>query len=120
MEQSYQTSALSIVGDALTRNIYLDIPPLLHGLWNSFLCKGAELATWVVLSDEMLKMVQESKPDPKDSTSIVKEYYKPWWTQAAEWKEERPELFDMDTTFDFHWELVSGVPARFVPIEMPC
>ena len=118
MEQSYQTSALSIAGDALTSNIYLDIPPLLRGLWNSFLCKGAELATRVVLSDEMLKMVRESKPDPKDPTSIVKEYYKPWWTRAAEWKEERPELFDIDAAFDFHWELVSGVPAPVVLIEI--
>ena len=118
MEQSCQTSALSVAGDALTSNIYLDIPPLLRGLWNSFLSQGAELATGVVLSDEMLRMVRESKPDPKDPTSIVKEYYKSWWARAADWKEERPELFDMDAAFDFHWELVSGVPALFVPIEM--
>ena len=114
IEQSCQVAALAIAGDALTSNIYLDIPPLISGLRNSFMNVGAN-PTRVILSDELLKLLQEIKPDPKDPTSVVEKYLQPWWTRAAEQETERFELCNVEAAFEFHENEVSWVPALPFP-----
>ena len=90
-------------------NIYLDIPPLIRGVQCCFLAAGAE-ATAITLSREMLRVLEESKPDPRNPSGIVTEYAHAWWTQAAKWKTIPYELLDIDRAFDFHTKKVSPVP----------
>lgn len=103
------------MGHALTANIYLDIPPLLSGLRESFDQDGAPDAEKMIMSEEMWKFLRESPPDPKDPTSIVAEYFNPWWTRATEWKEVGHALLDSDAAFSFHCTKVSSAPLPPVP-----
>ena len=94
-------------------NIYLDIPPLIHGIQCCFLSAGAE-ATTIMLSQEMLRVLEESKPDPRNPSGIVPKYFHAQWTQAAEWEKNSHKLLDIDTAFDFHTKKVSAVPSSGV------
>lgn len=110
-----QLSALALAGDALTSNIYLDIPLLIRGLRISFLSARSD-PTGLILSAEMLRMLRDSKPDPRDQSSVVKEYMHPWWTWAAEWKEKPHVLFDIDAAFESHADQVSWFLAPLASI----
>jgi len=101
----------------LTSNIYLDIPPVISGVRNSFEWAESE-PTKIILSEELLKILRGRKPDPKDPSSVVKVYLQPWWTRAAEWEKVKHELCDVNTAFDFQLEKVSWVPQSLAPIEM--
>lgn len=67
----------------------------------------------------MLQILRESKPDPKDPSSVVKEYIEAWWTQAADWERKRHRLFDLDAAFDFYLAKVSWAPAPVV-VSIKC
>ena len=98
-----QTSALALAGNALTTNIYLDIPPIVHGLQSCFLSAGA---------NPMGVTLQERRPDPQDLSSIVEQYSHAWWTHSAKWETMKHELLDIDVAFDFHTDKVSAVPCQ--------
>ena len=99
------------MGNALTSNIYLDIPLLICGVQNSFL-NAATNPEKVSLAPEMLKMLWDCKPNPRDLTSVVEQYVQAWWTQAGERKQH--QLFDLDEAFDFHFDNVSWSPQQLV------
>ena len=58
----------------------------------------------------MLRVLEESKPDPRNPSGFVTEYSHAWWTQAAEWEKNPHELLDIDTALEFHTDKVSLVP----------
>ena len=92
-------------------NIYLDIPLLICNVQNSFLNAAANPKK-VSLAPKMLKMLQDHKPDPRDSTLVVEQYVQAWWTQAGERKQH--QLFNLDEAFDFHFDNVSWSPQWLV------
>jgi hypothetical protein len=101
-----QTAALAVAGDALTSNIYLDIPPLIRGLQHCFLAARPG-ATKISLHQQMLTMLREVKPDPRNPSSVVNEYSHAWWTQAGKGEMKRHELIDSGAAFEFHQDKVS-------------
>lgn len=106
IRESGQTAALSLAGNALTSNIYLDIHPLICGIQSCFLNAEAG-APQVTLSTEMLEMLQEHRPNPKDPSSIVMEYIQAWCTEAADWEKHTHWLCNIDIAFGFHIDKVS-------------
>ena len=102
----HQTAALALVGNTLTSNIYLDIPPLIRGLQHFLLCANTN-ATQLKLSQEILTTLHESKPDPKNPSSAMEEYVYAWWTKAGDWQNQQHQLFNIDAAFAFHFDKVS-------------
>lgn len=101
-----KTAALALAGDAMTSNIYLDIPPLIRGLQHCFAAASPQ-ATQMRLDQEMLTMLRDIIPDPRDPSSLVKEYTHAWWTQANEGEMKVHQLLDVHAAFEFHIEKVS-------------
>jgi hypothetical protein len=102
----FQTAALALAGNALTTNIYLDIPPLIRGLQHCFVSATTE-AREIALSDEMLQMLKDAKPDPRHPSSVLREYAHAWWTLADDWQNHSHQLVDIEAAFEFHEEKVS-------------
>ena len=114
--QHHQTAALSIIRNAMTSNIYLDIPPFLCGIQTSF--EGITPDDKMELSREM-RIELQRMPDPGDPTEMLDEYYNAWWTKSANWKNVPHHLVDVDVAFHAYAQKVSCIPVFRFPLSEP-